>query len=386
MEHRRAIPLLSNHHISESCGFLLPNPLVRLPEEFEAWNFLAENLEDLLLKHELRRRVDEMSLCDHRRLTGHRQQRLAYTFLCFIGNGYIWQEGDACAAKVVPKQLAIPWCAVSEALGLRPAASHAGCVLSNYKLINPNGNITTLVRFPGGKHCDWFFMVTAQVELTAVKGLKAIITAMHGVVEDDIEVTTKALRHLRESIREMKEVFSRMHDGLDADVFYNTMRPFLSGWGGEGSALPEGVIYEGVSSEPVQVTGGSAAQSSPIMAFDAALGVQHGGKPSDFLAKMRQYMPPAHRDFIAAVENGPSIRAYVKEREENAKLNAVYHDCVHAMKDFRSYHIQIVVKYVVVMSNRRKASFSYEGVAERGTGGQAFMPFLKSLRDSTSCE
>lgn len=39
--------------------------------------------------------------------------------------------------------------------------------------------------------------------------------------------------------------------------------------------LPRGVMYEGVSDEPILLSGGSAAQSSAIQCFDALLCIQH---------------------------------------------------------------------------------------------------------------
>lgn len=39
--------------------------------------------------------------------------------------------------------------------------------------------------------------------------------------------------------------------------------------------LPTGLLYEGVSNEPILLSGGSAAQSSAIQCFDALLCIQH---------------------------------------------------------------------------------------------------------------
>lgn len=42
--------------------------------------------------------------------------------------------------------------------------------------------------------------------------------------------------------------------------------------------MPNGLVYEGVQTEPLEYSGGSAAQSSLLHCFDELLGVKHEGK------------------------------------------------------------------------------------------------------------
>lgn len=39
--------------------------------------------------------------------------------------------------------------------------------------------------------------------------------------------------------------------------------------------MPKGLVYEGVQAEPMEYSGGSAAQSSLLHCFDELLGVRH---------------------------------------------------------------------------------------------------------------
>ena len=45
-------------------------------------------------------RLVQMPLLETSRLTSHRERRLAYMLLSFIGNGYVWQEGHTGVARV----------------------------------------------------------------------------------------------------------------------------------------------------------------------------------------------------------------------------------------------------------------------------------------------
>lgn len=47
-----------------------------------------------------------------------------------------------CFNQVLPRNLAVPYCELSEKLGLPPILSYADCVLANWKKKDPNGYVT----------------------------------------------------------------------------------------------------------------------------------------------------------------------------------------------------------------------------------------------------
>lgn len=47
--------------------------------------------------------------------------------------------------------------------------------------------------------------------------------------------------------------------------------------------MPVGLVYEGVSAEPLGYSGGSAAQSSVLHAFDELLGVRHSKESGELV-------------------------------------------------------------------------------------------------------
>jgi indoleamine 2,3-dioxygenase len=201
---------------------------------------------------------------------------------------------------------------------------------------------------------------------------------MDAVLENDTEVVCDSLEAVVSALRTMKTTLTRIHERLPSSFFYNEIRPFLSGYGGKGSKIPEGIIFDGACDVPISVIGGSAAQSSPFQCFDVGLGICHGNAQK-YLDEIRTYMPPAHADFISALAQGPSIKDYVASSDNN-RLKEKYADCISAMKDFRSYHIQIVTKYVMLPAKQKTGDESLE----KGTGGTDIIPFLKGVRDTTN--
>ncbi|XP_060552507.1 myoglobin-like [Ruditapes philippinarum] len=374
---------LESYNVSTEFGFLMIKPLEYLPEYFKSWNSLAKDMPDLVKKKQLREAVHEMDLLDFKKLDGHRQYRLAHLQLSIIASGYIWQEGDSGAAKVLPKNVSIPWCGVSEYLDLQPVLSHASLVLANWGYTGEGSSVRSLYRIPGGSDAEWFITVTTKTELAFAAGLQNLMQVLYHAEHGNIQELTKCLTEATQTVHNMKKVVSTMHENLSAETFYDVMRPFLTGWGGDGSPLPDGIIYEGVSDKPRKMTGGSAAQSSTLQCIDAVLGVKHSQGNRDFLMNMRNYMPPSHREFLYTIERQSKVKSTV-ESSNCDKLTEAYNQCVKAVVNFRSYHIQIVTKYIVLMANRESRNKDYESLATMGTGGSSILPFLKSLRTTTS--
>ncbi|KAK7494428.1 hypothetical protein BaRGS_00014320 [Batillaria attramentaria] len=382
---------LDEFHVSETFGFVLENPLAALPDYFEPWNQLAREMPELVAQDKMRQEVDKMPLLEWTNLSGHREKRLAHFQLTIIASGYVWQHGDSGASKSIPACVAVPLYHVSEELGLQPILGHPGLALANWARINPNGpvsleNLRCLYHLPGGKESEWFFIVTTMIELTFAQCIKSILSGVHGTQSGDEGVVLASLQHITDTVKQMKVVLSHMHDKLSADTFFNIIRPYLGGWGGENNPLPHGLVYEGVSDQPIQAIGGSAAQSTTLQALDALLGVEHADvEKKNFLLKMRSYMPPDHCRFVEAIENQPKkLRDFVFS-SKNKELQTVYNACVSAIVDFRSYHIQIVTKYIVQASAKAKQAEGkrFESLDKKGTGGTSIMPFLKTLRDDT---
>ncbi|XP_059857383.1 indoleamine 2,3-dioxygenase 2 isoform X2 [Delphinus delphis] len=343
---------LGRFHISEDYGFLLPNPLKELPDHYRPWMEIANRLPHLIGSHQLRAQVNE----------------------------------------VLPRTLALPLVEVSRTLGLPPILLHSDVVLANWATRNPGRpleirNLDPIVLFPGGESLRGFILVTVLVEKAAVPGIKALVQAVNAVLLPSPDSLLQALQQLRLSIQDITRALGQMHDYVDPDIFYAVIRIFFSGWK-DNPAMPAGLLYEGVSKEPLHYSGASAAQSTVLHAFDEFLGVRHSKESADFLHRMRDYMPPSHRAFIEEIHSAPSLRDHILS-SGNSQLLTAYNQCVEALAALRSYHLAMVTKYLITAAPKAKGRKTShlpgppQALEERGTGGTAVVRFLKSVRDKT---
>ncbi|XP_032474469.1 indoleamine 2,3-dioxygenase 2 isoform X2 [Phocoena sinus] len=387
-------------------------PEKELPDHYRPWMEIANRLPHLIGSHQLRAQVNEMPLLNCQFLTGYREQRLAHLVLTFITMGYVWQDGEAQPKEVLPRTLALPLVEVSRNLGLPPILLHSDVVLANWATRNPGRpleirNLDPIVLFPGGESLRGFILVTVLVEKAAVPGIKALVQAVNAVLLPSPDSLLQALQQLRLSIKDITRALGQMHvvfwnlsldswtstkavlstDYVDPDIFYAVIRIFFSGWK-DNPAMPAGLLYEGVSKEPLHYSGASAAQSTVLHAFDEFLGVRHSKESADFLHRMRDYMPPSHRAFIEEIHSAPSLRDHILS-SGNSQLLTAYNQCVEALAALRSYHLAMVTKYLITAAPKAKGRKTShlpgppQALEERGTGGTAVVRFLKSVRDKT---
>ncbi|NXH43627.1 I23O2 dioxygenase, partial [Dicaeum eximium] len=354
-------------------------------------------------------------------LRGREELHLAHLVLSFITMGYVWQEGEEGTVQVLPRNLAVPYWEVSQALDLPPILSHADFVLANWRRKDPNGNLDTIITLPGGESLRGFILVTLLVEKAAVPGIKAIPRALGAILQGDKDTLHRALQELAGAIEAMREALRRMHgeclctlqlshtlvalpltsdltafllDYVDPEVFYSVIRIFLSGWK-DNPAMAHGLVYEGVSPEPLAFSGGSAAQSTVLHAFDELLGICHRQDTAAFLHRMREYMPPPHRAFVEEIRGAVSLKQLVLSSGDS-RLRAAFNRCVCALADFRSYHITVVTKFIAIAAAKAKARRAEpsaragpsagkapSALEAKGTGGSHIFSFLKSIRDTT---
>jgi indoleamine 2,3-dioxygenase len=366
---------LASYDVSPLRGFLpADDPLERLPSAFDEWERLASTMPALLASRGLRHAVDRLATLNMQRLETDAQIHRAMLLLSLIGNASVL--GATPPATTIRAALAVPWCALAQKLGRHPIGSHASFVLYNWRRLDRRkpialDNLAPLVLFTGTQDEAWFYLTTAAIEVTGAPALTALVRAQAGANAACEAAVGENLSMILNVVGQLEAVLLRMRERCAPQVFYDRIRPLLSGW-------PDpGVVYEGVDRHPRKFAGGSAAQSSLLQAIDAGLGISYAGSDaSKFLVEMRKYMPPNHKRFIEALEAGPSVRDFVlSRRASHPALRDRYNACVRALESFRTQHLAIAVEYVL-----DRASSIEEA---RGTGGTSFVSFLTKVRNAT---
>ena len=132
--------------------------------------------------------------------------------------------------------------------------------------------------------------------------------------------------------------------------------------------------------------GETGAQSSIIPSLDTGLGVVHAEDPlTHYLMEMRQYMPPQHRAFIAALEQRkddrgrPLLAGYVRDRRSgNPELWIAFCACVEGLARFREIHVGYADSYIHQQHQKQKSN-----PTKVGTGGTPFMTYLNKHLEET---
>ncbi|MUL67907.1 hypothetical protein BOO86_25775 [Mycobacterium sp. CBMA 234] len=365
-------------------GFLpRDDPLGHLPSPLAEWDELARDLPKLLATGRVRMFLERPPAFDIAPLTTHPDVERAMVILSYLGHAYVW--GDAQPVYRLPAALARPWHDVAMRLGRPPVLSYASYALANWRRVDPEGpvalgNIVLLQNFAGGLDEEWFVLVHVDIEARAGNALVAIGEAQRAVQHAQAAAVEIALGTIACALEGMYQTLARMPEHCDPHVYYRRVRPYIHGWK-NNPALPDGLIYEGTfGGAPQQFAGETGAQSTIIPALDAALGVCHRDDPlRPYLLEMRNYMPPRHRAFLAAIETGPSIRDYVYRHRTNEGLREAYNACITWIERFRSRHLRYAADYVF-----RQAQSSPANPTTIGTGSTPFLPYLRKHRDETA--
>ncbi len=361
--------------VSPERGFVpVADPLDRLPIAFKPWDEVIAELPALIMNFAIRRRIAEIPELDSEALTAGGELERAMVILSSLAMAHVWASETP--DFTLPRNIAVPFVAVAKRLGRPPIVQHASLVLNNWRRMDRTkpaalGNLDTQATFTGSFDEKWFYLATLGVELAGAPAMTALADATDRSRDGSDTDLEEPLAAVDAGIRRMTTALMRMRERCEPYVFYHRIRPFLAGWPAPG------LVYSGAGAQPQIWSGGSAAQSSLLQSFDAALGIEHEKAVTrDFLNAMLAYMPPKHRAFVAELRARSSIRA--RALQGRASLRDVYNACITALDELRRKHIGITADYILKQAN------VVVGPGTTGTGGTDFVEFLRESRIETA--
>lgn len=256
--------------------------------------------------------------------------------------------------------------------------------LYNYRLADPSLGLTysnlRLVRAfeqglnPSSSEAGFVFVHIAMVSHSGLL-ISGAVQALNGALTSDRPRFDAGMKDLLEALKEINGVMDTMW-GKSKPNGYNTFRTFIFGITSQ-SMFPEGVVYEGVSEEPMAFRGESGANDSMVRTMDEILDntfsatifffkiplcdnllqIPMPDTPlTEILQDFRQYRPGNHREFLQAVKDQSekaSVRQFSLEDADSAEL---YLRALDYVREFRWRHWCFTREYILKFSKHPTAT------------------------------
>ena len=276
------------------------------------------------------------------------------------------------AHRVLPSQISEPFVLVSKKLDVYPFLDyHYAYSLGNYvKIDDSKGyeweNLAMAAKFSGMDDERGFIMLHVDINQHSPQLVGSILDFINA---KDNHGVNKSLNNCLSS---MKNINERRQIMWEASRWkhYNDFRVFIMGIKGNDEIFGDGVIYEGVSKEPVQYRGQTGAQDNIIPTADIFTGVIDYYPSNDltkYLLDLRSYRPKCIQNFLSDLKDEMKenrLFSYIKKTNNEEGL-CILIQILDEIYYFRNGHWQFVQKYI--MSNTKYA---------KATGGTPIISWI----------
>lgn len=373
--------------VSTTRGFLpRQDPVVKLPSEFSTLESILDRMPiktlsgepgllatfsfgDTVLK-ELPNLTDEVEKYKEDLVL----MNALYRDYSFLASAYLFEpcherfmrgEEYGLGRQSLPRCIALPIVKVAEIVGFKPFMEYAGSyALFNYRLEEPEkgldyDNLRLIRAFEHGLDPTSSEAGFVLVHIAMVKEsgplIEGAVEMLQGSTGRDRERFNEGLRTLVDALRKVNAVMNTMWN-KSKPTSYTAFRTFIFGITSQ-SMFPNGVVYEGVSEEPLSFRGESGANDSMVPLCDNLLQIQMPETPlTDILKDFRQYRPGNHREFLEAVRDcaqQSGLRAFALEDSVSA---ALYLQAMDQIRDFRWRHWCFTREYILKRTSHPTAT------------------------------
>lgn len=356
-------------HVDNETGFLFSNTLQHLSESdteppFDTITTLEQIAQDL--PKITPAQLADMPTYDFSQLPDDATNLLERLWLMYgyFTNKYLFGGNYT----TVPASIATPFMQLTSMVQRPLILSYVGMVLTNWRKHNNEPvtpyNVDVSLKLTNLPDEAGFFRVHIAIEAQAGAIIEALRAAKQAIADEDDNAVLETLRTVRAGLVQITSTFHEMPNVCDSDVYFHKVRPYLFGY--------NNIIFEGVSSQPLTLRGGSGAQSSVIPAILGGMGVSHAQTAlTSYLNEIRSYMPREHRNLIDEMHTIP-LRRYCAERPP---LRDAYNNALRQLTTFRRAHLYYARTYIFEKS-----------LSTTGTGGTDYLSFLGKLIDETAAQ
>lgn len=364
-------------------GFLPYEPVNTLPPNLVEYNILLEHLKNqdrILFFDDLSKlpKYNEQQYYQNINELDLLTVKYIYSVFSIFCHYYIWTNGVKDVKQKIPITLGGYWYYSAKRLGLPCVLTHASVDLYNWKYVNKNekfslDNIECINLLTAKEDEEWFYKIMIAIE--GICGHLLYKIKNFNLEKQEVE---QLLREISEALDESTTVIKRLREKCDPNFFFNELRIFLSG-GNNKNIFPNGIILEEINSQPLNYTGGSAAQSTLFQVFDALFEIKHVDHGKDFLMEMRKYMPATHKQYLEEIEMQPKLKGFI-EQSQDEELILLFNTCLNKLEIFRGVHLNIVHQYIFkFIENKEQTEENNNVNKDKGTGGTDPKEFLGSV-------
>ena len=381
---------LGHYGLARDRGFLSAVEIddVLLPDDFAEVEDAAAILSGLVTTGRVRHWLNALPMPDvHAFITTADDAAIGVAMVrySFLVQAYVW--GEPTPPDKLPANLAIPFVALSDAIGFPPVMNYAGYVLDNWFRLDKSGpialeNLVMDQHFAGGQDENWFVLIHVAIEAVAGRALALGVDLVRASDAGDAPLVEHLLADMNAVWDEINAIFDRMIEKCDPYIYFNRVRPYINGWKNNPS-MPAGLVYEGVArfaGLPQPFRGQTGSQSSIVPTMDALFQVTHSNDElREFLAELHHYRPRKHRAFIEDMQAASHLRDFARTQAQ--PLKDAFNACVEQVARFRSRHLEYAASYI-----NKQASTAAGNDPHVGTGGTPFMKYLKKHRDENRAQ
>ena len=267
------------------------------------------------------------------------------------------------AHKVLPSQISEPFVLVSKKLDVYPFLDyHYAYSLGNYVRIDDSKgyeweNLAMAAKFSGMDDERGFIMLHVDINQHSPQLVGSILDFINA--KDNHGVN----QSLNNCLSSMKSINERRQIMWEASRWkhYNDFRVFIMGIKGNDEIFGDGVIYEGVSKEPVQYRGQTGAQDNIIPTADIFTGVINYYPSNDltkYLLDLRSYRPKCIQNFLSDLKDEMKenrLFGTIKKTNNEEGL-CILIQILDEIYYFRNGHWQFVQKYIMANTKYAKAT------------------------------